>query len=1347
MKPWTPTTLTPADLTWEAFCEYIKFLEDNPTLVHRCRLRIIHNITHGLSVDAKTKRVLRAKRMLVADVVTPAGLRKLRSAERQDDHDSAGDGDEAERRRAEVALTRLHEQHDPFSDKRSKEEALISASIFEAVKRLSAVLDCASSKVANAMTAAPSGDEATCTLAPPTGRALPVSAGSGMTSGVQRAGSGSSDRGGAQQIVVGPSSKCGKAPSVQTAISKLNQPSPVTTLKEFVRLVTESRTPRMEPSINVQPRISPLNHSGAPTAPIQLSSEQQAVMDVCHTWYKEFDDYKTGCCPNRPQQQLLLIHGAPGTGKSACVERLIDFVSSRGEAIVVSSLSSSAANLIRGGRTNHSLYFLPIQVTNKYPAPLQYHQLAQLTEWVGDSNWILFDEASMMSPIDLACISARWQQLKRNTLPFGGVNVIMLADFYQLPPVGGIPFFRALIRRDVDSVRYDAALAAHTGTAPKKRVGTAQGKSARPVIDADDGELPELHECYETGSPGFDGVALFRGFKKIDFTTQHRSVDPAHTHIINKLRDPSLRFPIDDEVIKYFEDRVITEEAVKARPELAFAVVLVLTNREKAHHALARALQYAAEHNEAVLGFPLPMRKSAYVDTLSAAEKQYIYENKVETIALFVRGAPACLTEPVAPRRHIPNSLMCTMHSVTFPADMSADELERCMHAIDSAPRGKFTLIGATPLCINVEADIPVSLFGQEASIVEGKTVFPVPLCKYRKANKVAILGDLVVNGGVLSVERFAVELAFSSTVNRIQGRNEQYLTMDATLRPYRFIVLFAHLYVAVSRLKYGKDLFFLPPPPDGNFDHLRKLRPPFPLSIWMQCYDSSGQYDPIRARQLILESDPKYSLLLSVATGVPVPLVGPLSGAIHQPGSAKAARSRKRKITALAITDVATSIDGTPATVVPSKAVACASAQASDAATNTLSCNGDNVDVQHQVHDLATAAQADTVTEAVATTNASHAAVGSPSAPTSRLVTETVTCSASMHQSQPTSAHAECSCCASGTLLAAACDDGNGGSSASPGTAPAVASASDPPASASSTSVSSWSSLNHPYRLTNFGNTCYVNSCIQVRIHVIVSVTVAASSKLYGEAMMFLMCVSLQAIIHVPIINAFLRRAGAWSAVHDAARALRDAMGITPEFVVNGDGIVLSTLSKLTQLAYLDAPSAAERGVSMSVDRSDPLRQFVNAVARRCSAADYSISSEQQDARLYMEELINALLSDSTTSGTGGRVECPLLFAQRMTERDIFAENVFFQSAQQQHYRVDDSPVRRMLEIWLQHNIIMQSRCEMMRVRWEPKIVLPLRLPSVAETTLEACIKLTCYSGEQIEHDCPDCLVRAHCD
>ena len=50
---------------------------------------------------------------------------------------------------------------------------------------------------------------------------------------------------------------------------------------------------------------------------------------------------------------------------------------------------------------------------------------------------VIIDEVSMLSSGMLALIEKRLRDWEGNNRPFGGVAIILLGDFFQIPTVGG----------------------------------------------------------------------------------------------------------------------------------------------------------------------------------------------------------------------------------------------------------------------------------------------------------------------------------------------------------------------------------------------------------------------------------------------------------------------------------------------------------------------------------------------------------------------------------------------------------------------------------------------------------------------------------------------------------------------------------------------------------------------------------------------------------------------------------------------------------------------------------------------------------------------------------------------
>ena len=141
---------------------------------------------------------------------------------------------------------------------------------------------------------------------------------------------------------------------------------------------------------------------------------------------------------NRVKQELLnnqavFITGSAGTGKSTLISDMKQdaFFS---EAKYLGSTGISAYNI--EGTTLHSLFKI-----NPYAEDLSsqiFSSLGRLKKYASifnDNTILIIDEISMVSNLLLETVSYILQRLKRNEKPFGGLRVVFVGDFLQLPPV------------------------------------------------------------------------------------------------------------------------------------------------------------------------------------------------------------------------------------------------------------------------------------------------------------------------------------------------------------------------------------------------------------------------------------------------------------------------------------------------------------------------------------------------------------------------------------------------------------------------------------------------------------------------------------------------------------------------------------------------------------------------------------------------------------------------------------------------------------------------------------------------------------------------------------------------
>ena len=128
------------------------------------------------------------------------------------------------------------------------------------------------------------------------------------------------------------------------------------------------------------------------------------------------------------------ITGAAGSGKTHLVNEYIKFLKNKGVEVGVTASTGIAATHM-GGTTIHSWSGLGIrdELTEYDLEDLESKKY--LFERFKHTDVLVIDEVSMLHHFRLDLIERIARHLKRNQLPFGGMQIILVGDFFQLPPV------------------------------------------------------------------------------------------------------------------------------------------------------------------------------------------------------------------------------------------------------------------------------------------------------------------------------------------------------------------------------------------------------------------------------------------------------------------------------------------------------------------------------------------------------------------------------------------------------------------------------------------------------------------------------------------------------------------------------------------------------------------------------------------------------------------------------------------------------------------------------------------------------------------------------------------------
>ena len=287
---------------------------------------------------------------------------------------------------------------------------------------------------------------------------------------------------------------------------------------------------------------------------------------------------------------------------------------------------------------------------------LDQGSLAFLQMDLRDMEVLLVDEGSFLSPADWWSIHFRLCQIKGTgpDVDFGGVCVIMMGDFMQLPPCFGPSLVRAAYRRAQDM-------------ADKK---------------------PQTED--ETDQ----GIQLFQRCQKIEFNSQQRSKDPKHSAMLQYFRD-NPKAPVSDEMLKTFQEKILCEADFAKDKAWHRAAIVVQTNatRDRLNKGLAKV--YGKTHGVPVVRWKLNF--GGNISHMTVDQLNAIYERNECLYAYFVQGGPAYLTVNINPSRGLANGTALIQRRLCFDTEEKQAEYQAL---IDKAEPGEIVTLPFAPSAV-----------------------------------------------------------------------------------------------------------------------------------------------------------------------------------------------------------------------------------------------------------------------------------------------------------------------------------------------------------------------------------------------------------------------------------------------------------------------------------------------------------------------------------------------------------------------------------------------------------------------------------------------------------------------
>ncbi|KAA9394631.1 AAA family ATPase [Kocuria coralli] len=315
------------------------------------------------------------------------------------------------------------------------------------------------------------------------------------------------------------------------------------------------------------------------------------------------DEFEDALARLRRGENLFLT-GKAGTGKSTLIRR---FIGGTDRNVVVAAPTGIAA-LNVGGYTIHRLFSFPASMSPETVRGNGYYP-GRFAATLKDLDTLIIDEASMVRADLFDCLAIALERFgPRPGEPFGGVQMVLVGDLYQLPPVvseGERGYFESVYA----SPYFFAAKHYALGAFPMvelsrvfRQVGDprlveilnavregALLQEAREVLNTrtDREFVPPLHEFWLT------------------LTTTNRMAASRNRAMLGQLPDPECTYPAEqtgdlDGFERPTEDRLTFKTG---------AQVMMLTNDpwdRWVNGTIARIVDHYREHGEQVVVVELP---------------------------------------------------------------------------------------------------------------------------------------------------------------------------------------------------------------------------------------------------------------------------------------------------------------------------------------------------------------------------------------------------------------------------------------------------------------------------------------------------------------------------------------------------------------------------------------------------------------------------------------------------------------------------------------------------------------------------------------------------------------------
>ncbi|MFZ2500543.1 MAG: AAA family ATPase [Minisyncoccia bacterium] len=151
----------------------------------------------------------------------------------------------------------------------------------------------------------------------------------------------------------------------------------------------------------------------------------------------------------------VFLTGEPGSGKTHTINSYIDWLHASGIDPSVTAATGIAATHV-GGMTMHSWSGIGIASSLSKADVDRIAGKEHVAKRIQKAKVLIIEEISMLSAATFEMADSICREVRRIDQPFGGLSVILVGDFFQLPPIsrgGGVKFaYASPVWRDLNPI-------------------------------------------------------------------------------------------------------------------------------------------------------------------------------------------------------------------------------------------------------------------------------------------------------------------------------------------------------------------------------------------------------------------------------------------------------------------------------------------------------------------------------------------------------------------------------------------------------------------------------------------------------------------------------------------------------------------------------------------------------------------------------------------------------------------------------------------------------------------------------------------------------------------------------